>query len=300
MSMRIGLVGLGRMGLPICGNLARAGHDVVATDQRTELEPEAVAVGAGWAESPRGVAEGANALITVLPAGEDVREALIGSGGALKGMQPGAVWIDMSSCTPAIGHQLREQAVAHGVRCLDAPIGGDPAAALEGTLQVFVGGEADVLEDCRELLEAVADRGRISHVGPNGAGYLTKLLVNLLWFGQALATAEALLLARRAGLDLGVVRDTIASSSASSHFVRTDLDALLEGDYLTSFPLAGCCEELQAVTAMARENGTPHELASVVESIYNRALDRYGPVDGELMGVALLEEAAGLQLRHPS
>src|SRR5256885_1814598 len=156
MSMRIGLVGLGRMGLPICGNLARAGHDVVATDQRTELEPEAVAVGAGWAESPRGVAEGANALITVLPAGEDVREALIGSGGALKGMQPGAVWIDMSSCTPAIGHQLREQAVAHGVRSLDAPIGGDPAAALEGMLQVFVGGEADVLEDCPRLLGTVA------------------------------------------------------------------------------------------------------------------------------------------------
>jgi 3-hydroxyisobutyrate dehydrogenase len=282
------------MGMPICANLVRAGHDVVATDLRPELESDVIAARASWADSARAAAEGAEVLFTVLPGPAEVREALLAPGGALNGLAAGATWIDMSTCPPAAGRELAELARARGVLCLDAPMGGDPAAARDGTLQLFVGGEPSVVEHRRDLLEAVADPARIRHVGARGAGYLSKLLVNLLWFGQALATAEALLIARREGLDLDVLRDAISSNS----FLHSGLDALLDGDYLTSFPLDRCCEELQAVTALADDLGTPHELASVAESIYSRALERYGPADGELLGVALLEEAAGLRLRR--
>jgi 3-hydroxyisobutyrate dehydrogenase len=122
--------------------------------------------------------------------------------------------------------------------------------------------------------------------------------VNLLWFGQAIATAEALLLARRAGLDLDVLRHVLTSSAASSEFIRDDLSALLAGDYLTSFGLDRCCEELAAVTALGREHDVPFELSTLVERIHQRALARYGPADGELLAVALLEEQAGIRLRH--
>jgi 3-hydroxyisobutyrate dehydrogenase len=195
-----------------------------------------------------------------------------------------------------VGRAVADRARAQGVRCLDAPLGGNADAAHAGALLLFVGGEADLVEEQRELLQVVA--ARIVHVGAQGAGYVAKLLVNLLWFGQAVATAEALLLARREGLDLGPLREAIASSSASSHFIRSDLDALLDGDYLTSFPLDRCCEELRSVTDLADELNVPHDLASVVESIHLRALARYGPVDGELMAVALLEEQAGIRLRR--
>jgi 3-hydroxyisobutyrate dehydrogenase len=147
------------------------------------------------------------------------------------------------------------------------------------------------------VLEALADPQRIIHVGGNGAGYTVKLLVNLLWFGQAVATGEALLLGHRAGIDLDMLRQALATSAASTAYIRDDLSALLDGDYLTSFGLDRCCEQLTAVTDLARELGVPSQLTQVVERTYQRALRRFGPVDGELMAVALLEEEAGLQLR---
>jgi 3-hydroxyisobutyrate dehydrogenase len=298
MSAGIGVVGLGRMGMPLCANLARAGYDVTAHDRRPELEPDALATGARWGASPRAAAEGADVLVTVLPGAEDVREALLSDDGALGGLRPGATWIDMSTCPPGPGRALAERAQADGVRCLDAPMGGGVDAARAASLHLFVGGEPALVEEQRGLLEAVADSAHIRRVGASGAGYLVKLLANLLWFGQAVATAEALLVAGRAGLDLDVVRAAIGSSAASSDFIRSDLDALMEGEYLTSFSLDRCCEELEAVTALADELGVPHELATLVKDIHVRALERYGPVDGELLGVALLEEQAGLRIRH--
>lgn len=161
-----------------------------------------------------------------------------------------------------------------------------------------MGGDVALLERHRRLLELLADPRRISYFGGQGTGYTAKLLVNLLWFGQAVATAEALLLARRAGLDLDVLRQALTGSAASSAFIRRDLGALLNGDYMASFGLDRCCEELAAVTALAREYDVPCELSSVVERTHQRALRRFGPVDGELLAVALLEEDAGLRLRH--
>jgi hypothetical protein len=112
------------------------------------------------------------------------------------------------------------------------------------------------------------------------------------------ATVEALLLARRAGLDLDVLRQALTDSAASSAFIRDSLGALLAGDYLTGFGLDRCCEELTTVTALGREHDVPFGLSALVERIHQRALTRYGPADGELHAVALLEEQAGIQLRH--
>ncbi|MFE2069704.1 NAD-binding protein [Streptomyces sp. NPDC059467] len=121
--------------------------------------------------------------------------------------------------------RLRERAGVHGVDVLEAPMGGSPDDAEHGRLRLFVGGSAEVLERCRPLLEAVATSDRISHMGGPGTGCTTKLLINLLWFGQAAATAEALLLGRRAGIDLAALRDTPADSAAGSDFIRRDLPA---------------------------------------------------------------------------
>jgi 3-hydroxyisobutyrate dehydrogenase len=213
-------------------------------------------------------------------------------------MRSRAIWVDITSSSPATGRVLAADAHARGIGVLDAPAGGGVEAAQAGTLQLFAGGDAAVLEGCRPVLEVLAGRGRILHVGGNGAGYTVKLLVNLLWFGQAVATAEALLIGGRAGIDLDVLRHALGASAASSAFIDHDLDALLDGDYLTSFGLDRCCEELSAVIELARELGVPCELTEHVEGTYRRALKRYGPADGELLAVAHLEERAGLRLRH--
>jgi 3-hydroxyisobutyrate dehydrogenase len=188
------------------------------------------------------------------------------------------------------------RAEQRGAECLEATLGGGMGAARAGTLQLLVGGEAQALARHRALLEVL---GTVEHVGGHGAGYLSKLLVNLLWFGQAVAVGEALLLARREGLELDVFVAALRRSAAAN-FVGADLEALLRGDYLESFGLDRCCEELDAVVNLARDTDVPCELSTIVQRTYRDALTRYGPVDGELLAVALLEERAGLQLRGGS
>jgi 3-hydroxyisobutyrate dehydrogenase len=296
--LRIGLIGVGRMGLPICANLVRAGYEVTAGDRRAELEEAVVGCGARWQSAAAAVAADADVLITVLPGPGELREVMAGRGGALAALPVAAVWIDMTSSSPAVARELTAAAVARGLGVLEAPMGGGVQAAREGTLQLFVGGDLAVLDRHRRLLEVLARPDRILHVGGPGAGYLTKLLVNLLWFGQAIATAEALLIARSAGLDLDVVRGAMAGSAASTAFIREDLGALLDGDYLTTFGLDRCCEELASVTALTREHHVPAELTALVEATYRRALARFGPIEGELLAAALLEDEAGSLLRH--
>jgi 3-hydroxyisobutyrate dehydrogenase len=295
--VRVGLIGTGRMGLPICTNLVQAGHQVTAGDNRPDRAGAVRVCGALWGGSVAQVAARVEVLVTVLPGTQEVHDVMLDAG-ALAALPAGATWIDMTSASPAAARLLRTAAQARGVDVLEAPMGGGVPAARAGTLQLFVGGEAAVLDRHLALLRVVADPRRITLMGGHGAGYTAKLLVNLLWFGQAVATAEALLLACRSGIDLDVLQQALGDSAAASSFIQRDLGALLSGDYLPSFGLDRCCEELAAINALARECRVPFELSAVVEAVYLRAMDRYGPADGELLAMALLEQDAGTLLRH--
>lgn len=282
--------------MPMCAVLARAGHEVIATDKDPGRKASVLACGASWKDSPAQAAAAADVLITMLPGPDEVQAAMAGAGGALNALTAEATWIDMTSNSPTAVRPLRELALARGVAVLEAPVGGGVHAARQGRLQLFVGGDAGVLAKHRPLLESLADPGGIAHVGGHGAGYTVKLLVNLLWFGQAVATAEALLLAKRSGIDLRMLQTTLNASAAASNFISCDLQALFHGDYLTSFGLDGICQELAAVTELAASFQVPFELSRQVERTYQQALARYGPVDGELLAVALLEDQAGVDL----
>jgi 3-hydroxyisobutyrate dehydrogenase len=200
----------------------------------------------------------------------------------------------MSTASSGVARSVAAAAGPRGVRVLDAPVGGGPDAARSGTLLAFVGGDAADLQAQRALLATMADR--IVHVGPSGSGYTVKLLVNLLWFGQALATAEVLTLAWRAGLDLETLLAAVSQSAAASRFLTEGGQALLAGDDLTSFSLARCCEELASVLSLGDELEVPLELARLVSDLHRRALAHYGDVDGELLGARLIAERAGFML----
>lgn len=294
---QVGFVGLGRMGLPMCAALAGAGYQITATDERAEAEAEAMACGAAWQDTPAQAAAAADVLITMLPGTCQVQAVMLGEAGALEAMAAGTTWIDMTSSSPSAIRPVRERAIAAGVQVLEAPVGGGVQAARDGRLQLFVGGAAELMERHRALLEVVGAPERIVHVGGHGTGYTAKLLVNLLWFGQAIAAAEAMLLGQRVGIDPQVLKQTLSGSSAAGTFINRDLGALLEGDYLASFGLDRICEELEAVTALARDHRVPFDLSDCVYRTYRRALARYGPVDGELLAMALREDQAGQKLR---
>jgi 3-hydroxyisobutyrate dehydrogenase len=255
------------------------------------------ACGARWAATADQAVAETEVLITVLPGTQELQDLMLGTRGVLAALPLTATWIDMTSSSPDVGRVLAEAARARGIGMLEALMCGGVPAAGAGTLQLLIGGDAALLKRHRVLLEVLGDPDRITHVGGPGAGYTAKLLVNLLWFGQAIATAEALLVGSRCGIDLDILRRVLADSAAASGFICRDLDALLDGDYLASFGLDRCCEELAAVTALAREQGVACDLSALVELIYRRALARYGPADGELLPIAMLEEEAGIRLR---
>jgi len=286
----IGVIGTGRMGLPICARLAGAGHEVLATDRRAECAAAVQAAGAEWSASGAELLARADVVLTVLPGSHELVAAM---GEIVAAMRPGTTWIDMTSADPQAAAPLAGMAARRGIDCLEAPMGGGATGAASGRLELFVGGAQETLERHRALLECL---GRVHHVGGPGAGYTTKLLVNLLWFAQAVATGEALLIARASGIDLAVLQAVLAGSAAESRFVRESVPGLLEGDYLRSFGLDGVSEELEAITSLAARLGAPHELASVVRHVHERALARYGPVPGELAGIELLEDESGIRL----
>jgi 3-hydroxyisobutyrate dehydrogenase len=284
---RIGFVGLGRMGLPMCARLVAAGFDVTATDLRDALRER---VGARWAEGAAQVAGGAELVVTMLPGSSEVAGIIDELAGALG---PDARWLEMSTAAPRVAHAC----TARGVRFVDAPVGGGPAAAEAGRLLAFAGGEADDIERCRPVLDALARR--VVHVGPSGSGYATKLLVNALWFTSAVASAEALTLGSRLGLELDTLVSALRDSAADSRFLADFADPLLDGDDLATFPLARCCEELAEVVALAEHAGVPLEVISAVSALHRSALERYGEVDGELLGARLVAERANVALTRP-
>jgi len=296
--MKVGFVGLGHMGAPMSRNILAAGHDLVVHDLRAEAAAALVARGAAWAASPREAAQGRDVVITMLPGPRQVEEVLLGSARLVDGLRAGAIWTDMSTSVPAVAERVRAQAEPRGIEVLDAPVSGMASGAGAGTLQIFVGGPAAAYRRVRPLLEAMGDTGRILHVGPHGAGYTVKLMINLLWFAHLAATAEVLTVGTAAGVDLATLRQCLLASPAASNFLEHDvLSVLHRGDYDDSFALALACKDLGLAVDLARDTGVPVEVSAVVEQIYRRARAQYGDAGGEMLPIRLLEDLTGTQLR---
>jgi 3-hydroxyisobutyrate dehydrogenase len=290
---RIGVLGVGRMGLPIARNLTAAGFAVTVYDrdpQRSKLTETAVA------ESGQDLASGSDILITVLPGTPEVEDAMIGSGRLVEALAEGSLWLDFTSSDPRVARTVADRAMARGVGSTGAPMAGGVSAAENGTLRFYAGGTLTGIDRARPVLAAL---GTLEHVGDRiEAGYTAKLLANLLWFGQAVAVTEALLLGQALGLSPSVLRDQLAVSAGGSVFVDEYLDRLLEGDYLASFGIDRCVEELEILVSLARGADVPFELSSTVARLHREALERFGAIDGELLAARLLEERAGRTLRR--
>jgi 3-hydroxyisobutyrate dehydrogenase len=298
--VRVGFIGLGSMGGPMSRNVLAAGHDLIVHDVRPEAADGLVAGGARWAATPARAAADREVVITSLPGPSQVEEVLLGHDGLLEGLEPGAIWTDMSTSVPAVADRVRELAAPRGVGVLDAPVAGQTIGAKTGTLQIFVGGVESDYRKVRPVLEAMGDPERIRHVGPHGAGYTVKLMLNLLWFAHLCATAEVLSIGVAAGVDLAVLRDNLLAGPAASQFLAVDvMSVLANGDYDEGFALALACKDLGLAVDLARATGVPAEVSALVEQIYRRARAQYGDEGGEMLPIKLLEDLTGTPLRLP-
>jgi 3-hydroxyisobutyrate dehydrogenase len=301
---RIGFIGLGNMGGPMCGHLVSAGFDVTAFDLDAGALERAVATGARAAGSAAECARGAEVLITMLPAPPHVESVWLGSGsgdgGVIAALEPGALAIDMSTSSTSVGARIVAAAAERGIEVLDAPVAGQSIGAQAGTLAIYVGGPEEAFARARPLFEAMGDPARIFHLGDNGAGYTVKLLLNLTWFIQAVATAEVLTVGLRAGVSLDRLHSALVGSPANSVFLERDVRMVLDdGEYDDAFPMRLVTKDLGLAIDLARDVGVPVELSALVEQIHRRASATYGDTAGEISAMRLYEDAAGVLLRLP-
>jgi 3-hydroxyisobutyrate dehydrogenase len=271
----IGVLGVGRMGRPIASRLRAGGHAVSVFDLAGPVE------GFENAQDAVALAASVDILMTVLPG----RRELADAAGIIASLRPSALWLDLTSGDPRLSDELALAAPAS----VAAPMGGGPAEAAAGTLTFFVGGSGT---DVARALPVLQQLGRIERAGDRpGDGQTMKLLANLLWFGQAVAVTETMLLGRRLGLQIGRMRDILPRSAGASTFMDGYLDRLLSGDYVENFGLDRVVEELETLTSLA--DGMPFELSSLVARLHREALERFGPVQGELLVAKLLEQRGG-------
>jgi 3-hydroxyisobutyrate dehydrogenase len=292
--MIYGFLGLGHLGGKLAASLARAGFDLVVCD----LDPQAVArlaaAGARSAASPAEVASQCDAVITCLPSPAVSARVL---DGVLEGARPGLTWIEMSTNDRDTIRALAEKAAAKGVATLECPVTGGVHLAASGEITVIVGGEAELFARHRPALEAMGKR--IFHVGPIGAASVIKVITNMLAFIHLVAAGEALMLAKRGGLDLAQAFEVIRASSGNSFVHETESQLILNGSYNINFTMDLACKDLGFALGFGREFGVPLDLAALTAQTFIRAREAFGGAEQSTAVVKLLEEALKTDLRAP-
>jgi 3-hydroxyisobutyrate dehydrogenase-like beta-hydroxyacid dehydrogenase len=294
---RICFVGVGRLGGELAGSLLRNGYAVSVHDLDRAVARRLEDAGAEWADSPAAGARGVDVAVTCLPSPGAVAAVVEGEDGILTSLAPGATWIDTSTNDRRELLRLAALASAQGLHTLEAPVTGGVHLAAIGEITVLVGGDEHVADAQRPLLEAMC--GRIFHVGPLGSATDLKVITNMLAFVHVVACGEALMVAKRAGIDLALAFDAIRASSGNSFVHETESQVILSGSYDIGFTLDLALKDLSLALDLGAETGVPLELARHVRERFVEAQERYGGAAWSPMVVRLLEDELGVELRAP-
>ena len=287
---RVAFLGLGIMGEPMARNLVAAGFGVTVWNRTpTKAMNFAAAHGAEHAESPAAAAERSDVTITMVPDSAEVKDVLFGQRGAAEGIHRGSLVIDMSTIAPSASLEAGERLAKEGVGFLDAPVTGSRPRAEDGTLTIMVGGDAKDFERARPVLDAMGKL--VVHVGPQGHGTIVKLLNNTTAAVNALAVAEALVAARKAGVDTDALRQVMGAGSGGSAMLDLKAAPMLAHDFTPLFKLAHMLKDVRHCLAEAERLGAEMALGQLAEHAYTQA-DRKGLGEQDFAAVVEVVERA--------
>jgi len=299
---RISFIGLGVMGKPMAKNLLKAGHQLVVYDIVKESVEELVKTGAEAARNCRDAASKGSVIILMLPDSSDVKEVMVGDNGVLEGARPGSIIIDMSSIAPFVEIDLEKKARGRNVRMLDAPVSGGEPGAIQGTLSIMVGGDEKTFEEVKPILQALGTS--VVLVGDIGAGQFTKLINQILVGIHLQAMSEALVFAKKAGLDVQKVYDAIKGGLAGSKVLDAKVPLVLKRNFKPGFRIELQIKDLKNAIETGREMGVPLPAASLSHAFFLAcdAAGRSGLDHSALITVAeeLAKIKVGEQPREPS
>ena len=293
--MQYGFIGLGTIGRHLAANLQRGGFSLIVHDLNRAAAKPLLDLGATWAESPAKVAEACDTVITCLPSPGATQEVLADKDGILSGFTDGGSWIEMGTLGRDEIHRFAALAAHQDVKTMEAPVTGGVHLAAHGDVTILAGGDKAMFD--RHLPAFKAMGKDIFHMGPLGSAAVIKVITNMLAFIHLKAVGEALMLAKRGGLDLAQSYNAIAASSGNSFVHETEGKLILNGSYDIGFSMDLALKDLGFALHFGREFGVPLELASITNQTYVEAKAVYGGKAESPMIVKLLEDALKTPLR---
>lgn len=273
--LKLAFIGLGVMGGPMAGHLARAGHDVTVYN-RTAAKAEAWVkkYGGKSAATPKEAAKDATIVFSCVGNDDDLREITSGEHGAFSGMNPGAIFVDHTTASARVAMELYQAARARGLHFLDAPVSGGQSGAEQGILTIMVGGDAAAFEIARP---AMAHYGRaVTLMGPAGSGQKTKMVNQICVVGVIQGLAEGLAFAQRAGLDAKRVVDVISKGAATSWQMENRGHTMVDGKFDFGFAVDLMRKDLRIAMEEARANGAGLPVTALIDQFYSRLQSRGG------------------------
>ncbi len=297
MSSRIGFIGLGIMGKPMSKNLLKAGHKLVVYNIGPAPVEELVAAGAEKGASASDVAARTEIVITMLPDGPEVEQAVLGENGVLEGANKGTLVIDMSSISPLVAQKAGAACEARGVDFLDAPVSGGEPKAIHGTLAIMVGGKQAVFDKALPILEAMG--AYVTLTGPIGAGNVTKLANQIMVASNIAAMGEALVLATKAGLDPEVVFEAVKGGLAGSTVLNFKAPMVIARNFQPGFRIRLHQKDLRNALAAAEALDVSLPITSLVQEMLVALMkDGMGDLDHSAI-VRYLEKLAHVEVKKP-
>ena len=298
--MKVGFIGLGTMGASMASNLQKGGHELVVNDVRREAAAPHLAAGAVWADTPCQVAEAAHVVFTSLPGPVEVEAVAIGPDGLIQGMRPGGALFDLSTNSPTLVRRLEALFKDKGFHVLDAPVSGGPKGARSGKLALWVGGDRQVYDRYKPVLDAIGDQPY--YVGPIGAGSVAKLVHNCAGYAMQTAFAEVFTMGVKAGVDPLTLWKAVRQGAGGRRRTFDGLaDQFLPGTFdPPAFALKLAHKDVSLATALAREVGVPMRLANLTLEELTEALNRGWAQRDSRVAMLLQEERAGVQIAVPA
>lgn len=288
--MKVAFIGLGTMGGPMALNILKAGHQVTVYNRTREREEALAAEGAQRAESPAKAAEAAEIIVSIVSDTPDAEEVIIGENGVIHGAREGAIVVDMSTISPAATRRISEKLGQKGIKMIDAPVSGGSEGAQLGTLAIMVGGDEDDVRKTLPVLEAMGKT--ITHVGPIGAGQVTKAINQIIIAGTYLSVAEGMTLGLKAGLDMYKVIEAIRGGAAGSWVLDNRAGNVVENEYPLGFRVRLHRKDLGIALEAAKELGVAMPCAALVEQIENGLMSQnYGDEDVSALGRAIRKQS---------
>lgn len=270
--MKVGFVGLGRMGAHMARNLVQAGHDVTVYDVRPEAVEVLVELGAIGATSATGVTPGSEFVFTSLPGPSEVTGTWQGDDGLLAHLESGAIGIDLSTVGADTSCAVEAEARSRGKRYMDAPVSGGVGGAEAGSLSLMIGGTEDDFEEAFPVLSAIGDPDKVYRCGDIGAGSVTKLVNNLIGMTTNVVIAEAFSMGVKAGVNAGTLLDVVTASSGDSATLAQWKDSVLQRDFTPGFMLALGHKDARLAIELAEQLDIPMPVTTVAKDRLAAAL----------------------------